>query len=81
MYDLGFMALSESSIGYADGRWSRLRWLRQAPLLALAVTALGACQPVQQLCENSDLNWTTRPNIADIAVDVLMVKRTGEVVW
>ena len=81
MYDLGFMALSESAIGYADGRWSRLRWLRQVALLASVVTALGACQPMQQLCENSDPNWTTRPNIAEMAVDVLVVKKTGKVVW
>lgn len=77
----GFRASIESATVCAARSWSRPRSLQKAALSAMAVTALGACQPIQQLCENSDPNWTTRPEIADMAVDVLVVKKTREVFW
>lgn len=74
------MTVDESATVYADRSRSRPLWLRKAALSAMAVTALGACQPIQQLCENGDPNWTIRPDIFDMAVDVLKIKKTGEVI-
>lgn len=56
--------------------------IRQRRLAVLAlVAALGACQPNEIVCRNTNWNWTHRPFLPEPVVDVILVTRRGSLLW
>jgi len=55
---------------------------RQRRYAALAFfVALGACQPNEIVCRNTNWNWTHRPFETEPVVDVILVTRRGSLLW
>lgn len=56
--------------------------IRQRRHAALALfAALGACQPSEIVCRNTNWNWTHRPFSPEPVVDVILVTRRGSLLW
>ncbi len=56
--------------------------IRQCRYAALALfAALGACQPSEIVCRNTNWNWTHRPLKPEPVVDVILVTRGGSLLW
>lgn len=56
--------------------------IRQRCHAALALSAaLGACQPNEIVCRNTNWNWTHRSFSPEPVVDVILVTRRGALLW